>query len=298
LQDFNKLNKHFNYKVVINNMKINSSNLVYYLFNQIVAIIGVLFGRVLNILKHNGVKILDYPDKNWSLVPFPSQKGQVFNADNLATVNRHAFIKSPKFLAAKHAAESRWGGNARDISWRLNIILWASGRALKIVNEEAVFVECGTGKGYMAAAIAQYHNFRSDSPNFYLIDNFSADLITPEGVAISSPASFAYSDNVKEVKEYFKSYPSIKVVKGSIPRVLNLIPEKPIAFLHVDLNNAKAEYAALRKLQSRLMPGAIIVFDDYGGFGGSDQALVHEKFANENRKDLLTLPTGQAVIVW
>jgi O-methyltransferase len=280
-------------------MKMNSSNPVHYAFNQIVALIGVLFGRVINILKHNGVNILDYPEKSWSLVPFPGQKGEVFNADNLATVNRHVFIRDPKFLAAKYAAESRWGGgNARDISWRLNIILWASGRALKIANDEAVFIECGTGQGYMAAAIVEYHNFRSDSPSFYLIDNYSAELITCEGIVTPSPASFAYSDNVTEVKEYFKSYPSIKVVQGLIPGVLNQLPEKPIAFLHVDLNNAPAENAALQQLQSRLMLGAIIVFDDYGGFGGGDQAIVHETFATENGKDLLILPTGQAIIVW
>jgi len=64
------------------------------------------------------------------------------------------------------------------------------------------------------------------------------------------------------------------------------------------LNNAPAERAALRQFQSRLVPGAIIIFDDYGGFGGHDQALVHEAFAIENGKDLLILPTGQAMIVW
>jgi hypothetical protein len=185
------------------------------------------------------------------------------------------------------------GGNVRDISWRLNIILWASGRALKVANDEAIFIECGTGQGYMAAAIAEYHNFRSHGPNFYLIDNYSAALITCEGIATPSPASFAYSDNVIEVKEYFKSYPSIKVVKGLIPGVLTQLPDKPIAFLHIDLNNAPAERAALQQLQSRLMLGAIIIFDDYGGPGGHDQALVHEDFATENGKDLLILPTGQ-----
>jgi hypothetical protein len=123
-------------------------------------------------------------------------------------------------------------------------------------------------------------------------------LVTSEGVVIPSPASFAYSNNVTEVQEYFKSYPSIKVVQGFIPGILNQLPERPIAFLHVDLNNAPAENAALRQLQSRLMHGAIIVFDDYGGFGGDDQAIVHEIFAKENGKDLLILPTGQAVIVW
>ena len=90
-------------------MKINFLNSLHYVFSHILALIGILFGRVINILKHNGVNILDYPDKSWSLVPFPGQKGEVFNADNCATVNRHVFINDPKFLAAKHAAESRWG---------------------------------------------------------------------------------------------------------------------------------------------------------------------------------------------
>ena len=181
-------------------MKINFLNSLHYVFSHILALIGILFGRVINILKHNGVNILDYPDKSWSLVPFPGQKGEVFNADNCATVNRH---------------------------------------------DEAVFIECGTGQGYMAAAIAQYHNFRSDSPSFYLIDNYSADLFASEGVVIPSPASFAYSDNATEVQQYFKSYPSIKVVQGFIPGILNQLPERPIAFLHVDLNNVPAENAAL-----------------------------------------------------
>ncbi len=111
-------------------MKMKVSNLAHYVFNQIVVRIGVLYGKTIKILKHNGVNLLEYPEKSWSFVPFPDQKGDVFNADNLATVNRHNFLRCPKFMAAKYAAESRWGGgNVRDISWRLHIMLWASGRA-------------------------------------------------------------------------------------------------------------------------------------------------------------------------
>jgi len=40
------------------------------------------------------------------------------------------------------------------------------------------------------------------------------------------------------------------------------------------------------------------LFDDYGGPGGQLQAEVHERFAFKNKKEILTLPTGQAVIVW
>ena len=42
---------------------------------------------------HNGVSLFNYPEKKWNLVPFPLQKGDVFSADNLATVNRHEFLK-------------------------------------------------------------------------------------------------------------------------------------------------------------------------------------------------------------
>jgi len=260
-----------------------------YLFKYLVLVIGLVIGRRINILKHNGVSMLRYPEINWSLVPFPSQKGKVYNADNLATVNRHVFLDCPKFLSAKKVAEGRWGGAARDVSWRLNIILWATGRALENINTEEIFVECGTGKGYMAAAIAEYHDFKSNRPNFYLVDNYSSELINPHGVAIPSPASFAYSGDVNEVKEYFKSYPSIKIIKGQIPEILEQLPDKPIALLHIDLNNAHAEREALNILRGRLISGAIIIFDDYGGHGGQEQAMVHENFAVESGKELANI---------
>ena len=76
------------------------------------------------------------------------------------------------------------------------------------------------------------------------------------------------------------------------------MPDQPISFLHIDLNSAVAEAAALEKLKDRLCKGSLILFDDYGGHGAEEQALVHETFANDNNRDLLILPTGQAVIIW
>tara|TARA_A100001015_G_scaffold273593_1_gene329188 strand:- start:6 stop:176 length:171 start_codon:yes stop_codon:yes gene_type:complete len=42
----------------------------------------------------------------------------------------------------------------------------------------------------------------------------------------------------------------------------------------------------------------ILLFDDYGGPGGQEQAKIHEDFAKANNKELLILPTGQALIIW
>jgi hypothetical protein len=45
-------------------MKMKVSNLAHYLFNQIVLRIGVLYGKTIKILNHNGVNLLEYPEKS------------------------------------------------------------------------------------------------------------------------------------------------------------------------------------------------------------------------------------------
>jgi hypothetical protein len=253
----------------------------------------------LNIERHNGNSIFEYPETDWQMIPFPRQKGRVFNADNLATVNRHEFVRNPNFIRARQAGESRWepAPNKRDISWRLHSILWAVGTAVKTFQDrDAIMVECGTGRGYMASAVCEYHNFNEASLPFYLIDTFLPYL--SEGEQKSSPASFAYADGEAEVKEYFREYPNVRVLKGRVPEILVELPQKYIAFLHMDLNSAQPEKSALDDLKSRLTKGSIVVFDDYGGPGGQEQAVVHEKFAKDCGRELLVLPTGQAILLF
>jgi hypothetical protein len=67
--------------------------------------------------------------------------------------------------------------------------------------------------------------------------------------------------------------------------------------LHLDLNDATAEYDALNFSKDRFIKGSIIIFDDYGGFGCHDQAIVHEKFAQDMKIPLLVLPTGQVILI-
>jgi hypothetical protein len=44
-------------------------------------------------------------------------------------------------------------------------------------------------------------------------------------------------------------------------------------------------------------PGATIVLDDYAFFGSEDQNAMWDEFARKNGQSILTLPTGQGVIV-
>ena len=276
-------------------------NLFRFLNNSLV--FGLL-NRKIKILKHNEINLVNYPEKSWYLVPYPFQKGYPFNFDNLSTVNRHSFISDDKFKNAIKLSEKRWSTNGdqiRNISWRLHVMFWSVDQALKNIDvKKEIFLECGTGKGYMAAGITEYFNWGIDKPVFYLIDSFKSTMPDENGVQKDTGEQlFVYADGDSEVRDYFSKYECIEILTGFVPDILNEVPhDKFIKFLHLDLNNFIAEKKALDLLISRFRTGTIILFDDFGGPGGEKQALIHEEFARINNKYLLQLPTGQAIIIW
>jgi hypothetical protein len=253
----------------------------------------------IELFSHNGESIEQYPTQlGWNLIPFPKEKGIPFNADNLATISRAPFLTDDKFIQAREVAEARWHvhGGKRDISWRLDIMLWSISHVLRSWNKESIFVECGTGRGYMASAICSYFDWDDQKPDFYLIDSFSPFVPDYNGNQNDKcTTSFVYSTGDEEIRAYFSKYENIKILTGFIPDILSKLPVKGISFLHIDLNSDVAEKAALENLKSNLVPGAVILFDDYGGFGSDKQAKVHESFAKSMGGRLLTLPTGQAL---
>lgn len=261
--------------------------------------------KKITLLTHNGNFIDDYPETHWYLVPFPKQKGIPYNSDNLATVNRHKFLEDDKFLETLHISEKRWGTNGiqavRDISWRLHTTLWAVSLSLKDIDiENEIFIECGTGKGYMAAGICHYFNWDKLKPVFFLIDSFKSTMPEVDGSQVDTGKKlFVYADGDEEVRKYFSKYSRVEVIKGMIPSILNALPDdKTIKFLHLDLNSHIAEKHALDNLVGKLKTGSVILFDDYGGMGGALQAEIHELFAVKYNKSLLCIPTGQAIIIW
>src|SRR5678816_3069499 len=67
----------------------------------------------------------------------------------------------------------------------------------------------------------------------------------------------------ERVCEKFAGYPQVHVIKGLIPEVFASGCPDRIAYLHVDLNQAPAEVASLEYLFDRMVPGGILILDDY-----------------------------------
>jgi O-methyltransferase len=70
-----------------------------------------------------------------------------------------------------------------------------------------------------------------------------------------------------------------------------------IAFLHVDLNSPAAEVGVLEILFDRVVPGGMVVFDDYGWHIFHKQRLAEDRFMAERGHAILELPTGQGLVV-
>lgn len=180
--------------------------------------------------------------------------------------------------------------------WNLHVVLWAVKSCLSVPGD---FIELGVYRGLTTGFIADYLQFQNIEKKWFLYDIFSGmpkDLLNKDW----NPGLYANVDPQKwynDVLERFKPYPNIQVIKGKVPDVLReKCPEK-IAFIHIDLNSAPAEIAALEFLLDRVSPGGILLFDDFGWTASNQQNREENKFFNDRGYMVLEIPTGQGIVI-
>jgi hypothetical protein len=213
---------------------------------------------------------------------------RLFHGDGLLTRHAHPFLDDPDFQRA-YARAVEAAGWDYNIPWRAHTILWAAAVAAEL---DGAFVECGTGRGFMASAICEHQKW-SDRP-FYLLDTFLPTL--QDGPDIGEPSPH-YATDPEAVAENFSEWAGIQLVVGAIPASLSDVPAEPVAFLHVDLNSAEAEAHAVRHFWPLLNDGGVMVFDDYGFEGFESSRKNVDRLARELAFEVLVLPTGQAVVI-
>jgi len=105
--------------------------------------------------------------------------------------------------------------------------------------------------------------------------------------------------NVKleNVKKYLCHLPNVKIVVGSIMDTWEQIPDEPIGMIHCDVDVYPATKFVLEKFWDRLIPGGMVVVDDYGfrTCGGCKKAVDQFSETQDNCR-VFHLLTGQAVM--
>ena len=176
------------------------------------------------------------------------------------------------------------------IAWRHYVLAWV---AKSVISRKVPgdFVECACYKGTSARIICDYVDFSNSGKYYYLYDLFEHDDAMPHHSMAAHSATL-----YDEVRARFPE-PNVIITKGRVPDSLSEAAPERIAFMHLDLNNAKAEIGALEVLWDRILPGGVLVLDDFGWAPYIAQhALETEWFAKRGHA-ILEMPTGQGLVI-
>lgn len=213
----------------------------------------------------------------------------VFTGDNLFTYSRNlSFLTDAEFMSAYRANVTT--DVEKGIVWRIAVVAWAARNGMRLQGD---FVECACYKGTTARIVCDYVGF-AEHPDrkYFLYDLFEHDASMPHHTMPEHSKTL-----FDQVRNRFSDLSNVVVTQGRVPdSFAEAAPEK-IAFMHLDLNNADAEVGALEVLFDRMVPGAILVLDDYGWLGYRAQKLAEDPWFEKRGYRVLELPTGQGLLI-
>lgn len=210
-------------------------------------------------------------------------------ADNFLTWGRNMSVLTDRpFVQAWESNRESAADEA--IIWRRYVLACAAYHCIQL---EGDFVECGAYAGVGVKTVVDYLGGTAFPKTFWGFDMFEHD---------SSMPNYTMPDHgpglYQRVQEKFAAYPQVKLIKGMIPQVFeNHCPDQ-IAYLHIDLNQAPDEVAALEHLFDRMTPGGILILDDYEWAGRyRPQKLAEDQWFDARRYRVMPLPTGQGLVI-
>lgn len=186
------------------------------------------------------------------------------------------------------------------LKWRHYFVHWTAATACQISTErEKNFVELGVCDGLTAWYAADARRQIGCDGQFYLYDAWAgmrSDLLTSSEK--TSEGSYAFL-NVENTKRNLALSGASDFVfnKGYLPESFSTCPNpESVAWLHIDLNSALPTIASLAYFWEKMLPGGIILFDDFAWPGYEDTRQQIEAWCEKRNIDVMQIPTGQALI--
>ena len=179
--------------------------------------------------------------------------------------------------------------------------------AIALKNEslkDADIVECGTWRGGMSAGMVEVGGFNRD---YYFFDSFEG---LPPVKEIDGKAAKAYEDSLSTPgcvasEEDFRQTMSmtgcpqekIHTCKGFFENSFSGFSPPKIAALRLDCDWYDSVLICLKKFWDHILPGGLILIDDYHGWEGCSKA-VHEFLASRVAPESIrTGPIGRVTFI-
>ena len=162
--------------------------------------------------------------------------------------------------------------------------------------------ECGVFKGVGSAIICQALSDTYTTGQFHFaFDSFeglpepqevdrdanrklhwkAGDLAVPEAIAKSLLSRFSFC----------------QIVKGWLPGSLSVAEGRCFRFVHIDVDLGQPTLDVLKFFYDRMVPGGMILFDDYGFISCPGARTVVDQFFANRPEPILEITAGQAIVV-
>lgn len=171
--------------------------------------------------------------------------------------------------------------------------------AKNCLNRPGDFVECGVYKGGTAKLLAQVlagSDNAIEGRRLMLFDTFAGMPETDSRVDKHLPGDFS-NTSLEQVKRAVGEAPHIEYHPGFIPDSFAGARLERISLLHVDLDIRQSILDTLEQCYDLVVPGGVIVFDDYGFESCFGARIAVDSFFEDKIETHLCLPTGQAIVI-
>jgi len=188
-----------------------------------------------------------------------------------------------------------------NLLWRHYLVYWtAKFSTQSISSSRPNLVEAGVCDGLTVNfAISAVESELGNDAQFDVFlydawDEMKNEFLTEKEKFATGDYDYLSIEQTKKNLSEFKNRCSF--IKGYIPDVFseNPGPDK-ISWLHIDLNSSMPTLKTLEHFLPKLLPGGIVLFDDYGWRKYEETKEVADTFCSKFNGLLMPFPTGQAI---
>lgn len=179
---------------------------------------------------------------------------------------------------------------SRDRAW----VLWKT--LQQAVHLDGDMIECGVFRGGTALLERRTLEAVQSPHSLHLFDSFEGMPTTTDGIDRFEQGDLG-TTSLEAVQALIGDAPFVRIHPGFIPATFVGADVEALAWAHVDVDIYQAVLDCIEFIYPRMVPGGVIVFDDYGfpSCAGARRA-VDEAFSDRPEVPLC-LPTAQCLVV-
>jgi len=179
--------------------------------------------------------------------------------------------------------------------------LWQLVHKIYRLNPHAAILEVGVWRGGTAGIMSQQLADLKSTCTIYLADTFSG--VAKAGEKDSFYTGGEHSDTsqyiVEDVLKNKSHYPHFKILKGIFPDdTMHEIPEnEKFGLCHIDVDVYDSAKDILEWVWGKLIPGGVVVFDDYGFHSCTGVTKLVEEYRSYPDRQVIHNLNGHALMI-